>query len=58
MTGLKNPTGRWQPVGYLWARPRIWTQDSREQIQQVARAGLELLEVASPKRWPFGQAAS
>ena len=30
-----------QPVGYLQARPKIWTLDGREQIQQVARAGLE-----------------
>ena len=30
-----------QPVGYLQAWPRIWTRDDREQIQQVARAGLE-----------------
>ena len=30
-----------QPVGYLQARPRIWTRDDRAQIQQVARAGLE-----------------
>ena len=58
MTGLKNLTGRWKPVGYLWARPRIWTQNNGEQIQQVAKAGLKLLEVASLKRWPLGQAAS
>ena len=34
----------WQeaaPVGYLQAWPRIWTQDDREQIKQVARAGIE-----------------
>ena len=34
----------WQeaaPVGYLQAWPRIWTQDDREQIQQVAKAGIE-----------------
>ena len=30
-----------QPVGYLQAWPRILTRDDREQIQQVARAGLE-----------------
>ena len=30
-----------QPVGYLQAWPRISTRDDREQIQQVARAGLE-----------------
>ena len=30
-----------QPVGYLKAWPRIWTRDDREQVQQVARAGLE-----------------
>ena len=30
-----------QPVGYLKAWPRIWTRDDREQIQQMARAGLE-----------------
>ena len=38
----KNPT--WQEaatVGYSQAWPRIWTRDDREQIQQVARAGLE-----------------
>ena len=38
----KNPN--WleaAPVGYLQAWPRIWTRDDREQIQQVARAGLE-----------------
>ena len=41
ITGLKTPTGRRQPVGYLQAWPRIWTRDDRAQIQQVARAGLE-----------------
>ena len=40
-TGLKIPTGRRQPVGYLQAWPRIWIQEDREQIQQVARVGLE-----------------
>ena len=38
----KNPN--WleaAPVGYLQAWPRIWTRDDQEQIQQVARAGLE-----------------
>ena len=39
ITGLKTPTGRRQPVGYLQAWPRI--RDDGEQIQQVARAGLE-----------------
>ena len=38
---IKTPTGRRQPGGYLQVWPRIWTQDDREQIQQVARAGLE-----------------
>ena len=38
---IKNPTGRRQPVGYLQAWPRIWTRYDREQIQLVARAGLE-----------------
>ena len=28
-------------VGYLQAWPRIWTRDDQEQIQQLARAGLE-----------------
>ena len=41
MTGLKTPTGRRQPVGYLQVWPKIWTWDDQEQIQQVARAGLE-----------------
>ena len=31
-----------QPVGYLQAWPRISTRDDRENIQQVARAVLEL----------------
>ena len=38
----KNPN--WleaAPVGYLQAWPRIWTWDEQEQIQQLARAGLE-----------------
>ena len=38
----KNPN--WleaAPVSYLQARSRIWTQDDREQIRQVARAGIE-----------------
>ena len=39
ITGLKTPTGRRQPVGHLQAWPRI--RDDGEQIQQVARAGLE-----------------
>ena len=30
-----------QPVGFLQAWARISTRDDREQIQQVARAGLE-----------------
>ena len=38
----KNPNWlKTVPVGYLQAWPRIWTQDDREQIQQVARAGRE-----------------
>ena len=37
---LKIPTGR-QPVGYLQAWRRIRTREDREQILQVARAGLE-----------------
>ena len=41
ITGFKIPTGRRQPVGYLQVWPRIWTQNNREQIQQVARVGLE-----------------
>ena len=41
ITGLKTPTGRRQPVGYLQVWPRIWTRDNRVQIQQVATAGLE-----------------
>ena len=41
ITGLKKPTGRRQPVGYLQAWPRIWTRDDGEQIQQVARVGFE-----------------
>ena len=36
---VKNPN--W-PAGYLQAWLRIWTWDYREQIQLVARAGLEL----------------
>ena len=36
-----TPTSGRQPVGYLQAWPRTWTRDDREQIQQVARAGLE-----------------
>ena len=38
---IKTLTGRRQPVGHLQAWPRIRTRDDREQIQQVARAGLE-----------------
>ena len=38
---IKTPTGRRKPVGYLQAWPRIRTPDDIEQIQQVARAGLE-----------------
>ena len=41
MTGLNTPTDRSKPVGYLQAWLRIWTWDDREQIQQVAKAGLE-----------------
>ena len=41
VTGLKTPTGRRQLVGYLQVWPRIWTRNNWEQIQQVARAGLE-----------------
>ena len=38
----KNPNWlKTVPVGYLQAWPRIWTQDDREQIQQVAKAGIE-----------------
>ena len=42
MTGLKSPTAGRQAVGYLQVWLKIWTQDDREQIQHVARAGLEL----------------
>ena len=41
ITGFKTPTGRKQPVGYLQEWLRIWARDDREQIQQVARVGLE-----------------
>ena len=41
MTGFKSPTDRRQPVGYLQEWLKIWTRDDWEQIQQVARAGLE-----------------
>ena len=41
ITGLKTPTGRRQPVGYLQVWPRIWTLDYREQIYQEVRAELE-----------------
>ena len=48
-----------QPVGYLQAWPRISTRDDRQQIQQVARAGLEPgLPDCESARWPLGHAAS
>ena len=55
-----TPTSDRQPVGYLQAWPRIRTRDDREQIQRVARAGLETRDhrIASPTLWPFGYAAS
>ena len=71
MTGLKTPTGKRQPVGYLQAWPRILTRDNQEQIQQ--RAGERTrtqsrtrtqdrriaagFQVQRADRWPLNHAA-
>ena len=53
------PTGRRQPVGYLQVWSRIWTRDDQEQIQQVARARLELRAVGlRVRRLSLGHDAS
>ena len=44
----KKKTWRRQPVGYLQAWLGIWTWDNQEQIQQVAKVGLE------PRDWRIG----
>ena len=60
ITGLKTPTGRRHPVGYLQAWPRISTRDDREQIQLASGQSVTRTRdrgTASPTRWPLGHAA-
>ena len=56
----KKKTWRRQPVGYLQAWLRIWTRDDQEQIQQVAKVGLEPQDcrIGSVMWGPLGHAAS
>ena len=57
ITGLKTPTGKRQPVGYLQAWPRIWTWDDREQLPGSNQSGTRTRDwIANPTRWPLGHA--